>query len=244
MENNIYDNESFFGAYAGMTRSREGLAGAGEWPAFKRMLPEFFGRDVLDLGCGYGWHCAYAASQGARSVLGIDSSERMLAEARRRHACDAVEYRHVALEEYDYPPESFDMVLSSLALHYVEDICGVFRGVFRTLRHGGVFVFSVEHPVFTAYGTQEWMLDAEGNIMCWPVDRYFSEGRRDAHFLGETVVKYHHTLTTLLHGLVETGFTVCDVVEPEPTGDMLRRFPEMENEARRPMMIIVSALRP
>ena len=80
---NKYDDPVFFEKYSQMDRSREGLAGAGEWQTLRSILPEFSGKRVLDLGCGYGWHCIYAAEQGAASVLGLDLSEKMLAEARR-----------------------------------------------------------------------------------------------------------------------------------------------------------------
>ena len=56
----IYDNERFFNEYAQMSRSREGLAGAGEWHQLRKMFPDLNRRKVLDLGCGYGWHCKYA----------------------------------------------------------------------------------------------------------------------------------------------------------------------------------------
>ena len=78
---NEYDDEHFFNDYAQMTRSREGLAGAGEWHQFRRMFPPLEGSRVLDLGCGYGWHCKYAVEQGAEKVLGIDVSRRMIREA-------------------------------------------------------------------------------------------------------------------------------------------------------------------
>ena len=55
---NIYDDEGFFQAYAQMERSKKGLEGAGEWHQFCRFFPEMKGKKVLDLGCGYGWHCA------------------------------------------------------------------------------------------------------------------------------------------------------------------------------------------
>ena len=54
MKENKYDDPLFFAKYAQMDRSRLGLAGAGEWPTLRRLLPDFDGRDVLDLGCGYG----------------------------------------------------------------------------------------------------------------------------------------------------------------------------------------------
>ena len=61
--------------------------------------PMSWARSVLDLGCGYGWHCRYFAENGASRVLGIDLSERMLAEARSRANPPAIEYRRAAMEE-------------------------------------------------------------------------------------------------------------------------------------------------
>ena len=79
-------------------------------------------------------------------------------------------------------------------------------------------MFSAEHPVFTAYGSQDWYYDADGSILHFPVDRYFYEGQRDAVFLGEPVVKYHRTLTTYLNTLLNNGFVLRQVVEPQAAG--------------------------
>ena len=78
MKENKYDDPTFFQKYAGMARSQQGLAGAGEWQAFRALLPDFQGKSVLDLGCGYGWHCKYAQEKGAAQVLGVDLSQKML----------------------------------------------------------------------------------------------------------------------------------------------------------------------
>ncbi len=59
-----------------MERSINGLAGAGEWHTFRKMLPNFKGKRVLDLGCGFGWHCQHAVENGATSAVGIDISEK------------------------------------------------------------------------------------------------------------------------------------------------------------------------
>ena len=78
MKENSYDNPIFFQKYSQMLRSTQGLEGAGEWRELQKLLPDFSGKRVLDLGCGYGWHCGYAAGHGASYVLGTDLSERML----------------------------------------------------------------------------------------------------------------------------------------------------------------------
>lgn len=61
MKENIYDNAVFFKKYSEMHRSKEGLQGAGEWSELEKILPAFKNKCILDLGCGYGWHCLYAA---------------------------------------------------------------------------------------------------------------------------------------------------------------------------------------
>ena len=243
MKENKYDEERFFEKYGEMPRSRYGLAGAGEWPALEPLLPDFSGKEVLDLGCGYGWHCAYAAAHGARSVLGIDLSEKMLAAAQEKNAAPVVTYRRCAMEDLVLPDSSVDIVFSSLAFHYVRDFVPLVQNIARWLRPGGAFLFSVEHPVFTAYGSQDWFYDAAGNILHFPVDNYYYEGPRQAIFLGEPVTKYHRTLTTYLDALLTNGFRLARVVEPPPPKSMLD-LPGMRDEMRRPMMLIVSAQKP
>lgn len=243
MKENRYDDEEFFSKYAQMERSQRGLEAAGEWPALRPMLPDFRGKRVLDLGCGYGWHCEYAAEQGAASVTGVDISEKMLAEARERTAHANVRYLRASIEDACFPPESFDVVLSSLALHYVADFGAVVRNVRRFLAPGGIFVFSAEHPVFTAQGPQQWHYGADGSIAHFPVDNYYYEGRRDALFLGEHIVKYHRTLDTYINVLLSNGFEITGFAEPRPTERMLAEIPDMRDEMRRPMMFIVSAVK-
>lgn len=240
MKENLYDNEEFFARYSAFPRSVEGLRAAGEWHELRRLLPPFAGKRVLDLGCGFGWHCRYAAEQGAARVVGLDLSEKMLARARRETTDPRIAYVRGAMEDLEAPPGSFDVVLSSLTLHYVEDLEPVFRRIFAALVPGGDFVFSCEHPVFTAEGAQEWCRNEAGENLHWPVDHYFSEGARTAHFLGCEVVKYHRTLTTYVETLLRTGFALTALVEPRPD-PALMDVPGMADELRRPMMLLVSA---
>ena len=139
-----------------MARSIGGLDAAGEWPAFRALLPNLCDKNALDLGCGFGWHCRYAREQQAQSVVGVDISENMIARARENTNDPAIEYRRMAIEDIDFPSGSFDVVLSSLALHYVERLDIVYRNVHHCLVPGGTFVLSVEHPIFTAIAAQDW----------------------------------------------------------------------------------------
>jgi SAM-dependent methyltransferase len=239
---NKYDDATFFTKYSQMKRSVQGLEGAGEWKTLEKMLPDFAGKRVLDLGCGFGWHCQYAVEHGAVSVTGVDISERMLAVAKAKTS-EKIEYIRVPIEEARFAPNSFDAVISSLAFHYIESFEAVLERIAVWLVAGGDLVFSVEHPIFTSQGSQDWCYDANGNIQHFPVDSYFYEGKRETTFLGESVVKYHRTLTTYLGHLIQTGFEITGVIEPQPGEIMLRTYADMRNELRRPMMLIVSARR-
>lgn len=237
---NIYDNSVFYEEYAKMPRSRDGLESAGEWHQLKKLFPDLKDKTVLDLGCGYGWHCKYAAALGASRVLGIDISEKMLAEAERRNADKVIKYRRQGVEEYDYPENTWDCVVSNLVLHYIKDLSSVFKKVYRTLKHKGVFIFNIEHPVFTAGVGQDWSYDDKGTPLYWPVDDYFKPGARETLFLGQIIEKQHHTLTDIFAGLLDAGFKIKAVQEAMPSEEMMD-IPGMEDELRRPMMLLVKA---
>lgn len=178
---------------------------------------------------------------GTSSVLGIDLSEKMLNQARKVNQLEGIEYQQCALEDYAYPAEMFDVVISSLTLHYIENLTALFQKVAQTLRRGGEFIFSMEHPVFTAEGSQQWLDQTSAGNPVWPVTRYFLDGRRDSIFLGAAVVKYHHSLTTIVQALLVNDFELEDIREPQPTAALIREVPKMEEELHRPMMIIFKA---
>ena len=236
-----FPNEKFFEEYAKMSRSKEGLKAAGEWHQLKPLFPSLEGKSVLDLGCGYGWHCKFAEEQGATKILGIDLSKKMIEEAQKRNSGNQIEYRISGLEEYDYPENEWDCVISNLALHYIEDIVEIFQKVYRTLKPGGIFLFNIEHPVFTAGVGQDWIYTDDGKPQYWAIDNYFITGERNTHFLGCDVVKQHHTLTQIIMGLLNNGFELKVVEEAEPPKEMMD-IPGMEDELRRPMMLLVKAI--
>src|SRR6266404_8798169 len=184
MTQNIYDNEEFFAGYSRLRRSVEGLGGAPEWPTLRALLPDLQGRKVVDLGCGFGWFCSWARQQGAAHVLGIDVSERMLARSRDAAPDPAITYTRTDMEQLELPAGAFDLVYSSLALHYVENLSGLLSQAYRSLIPGGASVFSVEHPIFTAPAEPSWSLNAGGRKI-WPIDGYLDEGPRSTDLLAK-----------------------------------------------------------
>ena len=78
---NIYDNETFFEGYKKIRENSSNANELFEMPTLFSLLPDLEGKSVLDLGCGFGEHCMEYVRRGARSVVGIDISEKMLETA-------------------------------------------------------------------------------------------------------------------------------------------------------------------
>jgi len=242
MTQNIYDDEEFFAGYSRLRRSVEGLDGAPEWPALRALLPNLSGLKVLDLGCGFGWFCRWARQQGAAYVLGIDVSEKMLARARGEADDPAITYRNADMEKLDLPANSFNLVYSSLALHYVGNLNGLMLQVDRSLVRGGRLVFSVEHPIFTAPSDPNWSPNAAGRNI-WPVDGYLDEGPRSTNWLAQGVIKQHRTLATYINMLIGLGFSILYIEEWGPTEEQIVAQPNWADEQQRPPFLLVAARR-
>ncbi|MGE8080833.1 class I SAM-dependent methyltransferase [Peribacillus loiseleuriae] len=241
MKQNKYDDPNFFSAYEQMPRSVKGLESAGEWHVLKELIPELRNKNVLDLGCGFGWHCRYARDQQASSIIGVDISEKMLQKAREKTDDPLISYIKMAIEDINFSDSKFDVVISSLTFHYIKSFEAICKKVYDCLKPGGSFVFSVEHPIFTSRNEQDWYYDDQGNRMHWVVDNYRSEGLRETKFLTENVIKYHRTFSTYINDLIDAGFIIRVVKEPIPSDEMLMSIPEMKDELRRPMFLIISA---
>ena len=242
MTQNIYDHEEFFERYSRLRRSVEGLDGAPEWPALRTLLPDLRGLNVLDLGCGFGWFCRWARQQGAAHVVGVDVSERMLARAGATTRDTAITYTKADMEHLQLPLESFHVVYSSLALHYIEHLNELLPAVYRSLVPGGSLVFSVEHPVFTAPADPHWSLNAAGR-KTWPLDGYLDEGPRSTDWLVTGVMKHHRTLATYLNMLLRLEFAISHVEEWGPTEEQIALQPTLADERQRPPFLLVAAKR-
>jgi SAM-dependent methyltransferase len=243
---NIYDDPDFFAGYQQLPRSVEGLDAMYEWPAFQRLLPpSLVDRRVLDLGCGLGHFAREARARGAREVVGVDVSDRMLAEARARGGDTGIHYVRSPLETFEPQPPGFELIVSMLALHYIADFRAVVRRIAGWLVPGGRFAVSVEHPVYTAAGTTDWIAGPDGTPAHWPVDRYRDEGERRTRWFVDGVVKYHRTVETYVNTVLDAGLVLVRLEEPEAENPvLLAQRPALKQDRRRPPFLLLAADRP
>ena len=99
----------------------------------------------------------------------------------------------------------FDIVISSLALHYVESFDRVCYNIRHRPTPNGLFLFSVEHLIFTTLPAQDWYYSPTGERLHWPIDNHQREGRRQTNWLTENVIKYHRTMATYVNMLIQSA---------------------------------------
>jgi SAM-dependent methyltransferase len=198
-------------------------------PSFLAFLPPLGGLEAIDLGCGEGATTRLLARTGAR-MTGVDLSPGMIAEAQAEEARAplGITYRVGSCARLGgTPPESFDAAVSTMAMMDCSDFSGAVREVFRILKPGAPFCFSVLHPCFITPDTR-WVRDDHGRERGLMVGRYFDESpfvetfrfSRDPE--GETfspfkVPRFPRRLETYVNTLLDTGFSLTRIEEPRPS---------------------------
>ena len=152
---------------------------------------------LLDIGCGDGKISRELKRLLPKGeVVGIDASEEMVSFAKKHHERPDLQglsfyVMDAARIQFD---RSFDVVFSSLALHWVKDQKSVLRGVNRCMKPGARLFFQM-----TGQGSMEKMLLAFVDLLNHPGWRpYFSE----IHFSGG-----FYTENQYREWLIETGFS-------------------------------------
>jgi SAM-dependent methyltransferase len=168
----------------------------------------------------------------------------MLARATAETASPAVTYRRADLDELTLDREGADLIVSSMALHYVEDFARIAQVMFDALVPGGQLVFSVEHPIYAARAEPEWVTAADGR-QAFAIADYGVEGRRSTSWIVDGVVKYHRTIGTMLNTLCGQGFAYVAVDEWTPSAEQFAAHPEWrDTELTRPMFLLIAVAKP
>lgn len=240
MKQNIYDNPEFFEAYKNLRDQDKGLNELLEQPVMKRLMYNANGKSILDIGCGFGHQIQVVLEQNPIAITGIDISEKMIAEAKRRLNDSRVSLQSTAIEDYTIEPKTFDIVISSMAMHYIEDIKPLLHKIYEGLNNKGQFLFSVEHPVCTA--SQNGWKEVNGSPS-WLLSQYGKEGIRKQNWFVDGVIKYHRKLSTLVNELSEAGFCIKNIEEPTPDEALLISRPDFRLHVERPPIVIFNCIK-
>jgi malonyl-CoA O-methyltransferase len=170
----------------------------------RQQLNDLHGRDVLEIGCGTGLNTRYLAEH-SRSVLGIDFSAGMLAQARRNISASNVRFEQADIRQgWSLPERAFDVVVCMLVLEHIEDVDHVFREAARLLRSGGEFFVCELHPYRQLQGGQAQFTQHEtGEIIRVPA--------------------YLHDISDYVNAGVRSGFELLRMLEWRDGGEAAKK---------------------
>ncbi|WP_240796153.1 class I SAM-dependent methyltransferase [Streptomyces sp. RFCAC02] len=216
----VNDYDSFAEAYTAVSETN--LVNAHyERPAMLALAGDVAGRRILDAGCGAGLLFAALRDRGA-VVSGFDSSAGMLELARRRLG-DSADLKAADLGgPLPYPDDTFDDVVASLVLHYLEDWGPALAELRRVLKPGGRLIASIDHPFAVNLMHREVGREAECDYFDttrWTVE--WTIGSRTA-----LVSRWHRPLHATIEAFTGAGFRITDIGEPDPDPAAGELFPE------------------
>lgn len=204
-----------------------------ERPATLSLLPEVNGKRVLDAACGPGIYSEWLLSRGAE-VVAVDASPKMIELALRRLGPTAdVRQADLSKPLTFLDSESFDVVLSSLTMHYIKTWQSVFKEFNRILRPSGHFILSVGHPFF--------------DYTYFKSSNYFETELVSSEWKGFETVKVHmpvyrRPLEATLNPLIDAGFHLERIVEPKPTEEFKEADPkDYEKLLQQPSFLCIRA---
>lgn len=239
---NIYDNQIFFDGYKKLRENPSSANELVEKPALFTLAPNLQNKTVLDVGCGCGENCVQFLKLGASSVKGLDISKKMLETASKENALPNIEYINKSMTELTDITERFDVVFSSLAVHYIQNFDKLVTDISNLLNQDGYFIFSQEHPLTTALLTQNyWTQNSENEYLHYNLTTYALEGERKVTWIVDGVIKYHRTIASIINSLLDAGFMIEKILEPIPGEDIMEQYPSYKRYIHKPDFLLIKA---
>ncbi|MDH4616514.1 class I SAM-dependent methyltransferase [Brevibacillus sp. AY1] len=128
----FYDNPDHFERYMERRKAEENANDTLEKPVFQELLGCVKGLRILDIGCGdanFGRECL---ANGCAAYVGLEGSINMVHAARKTLEGWDGQIVHARMEDWDYPQAEYDLVLSRLAIHYVQDLNSLLQNIYQT----------------------------------------------------------------------------------------------------------------
>ena len=172
-------------------------------------------KSALDVGCGEGRFCRMLAKENI-AAIGVDPTEALLAEARRRDPCG--DYRLGHAEALSFGNDSFDLVVSYLTLIDIEDFRTGLREMARVLAPGGRLLVANVSSYFTAGPADGARNTAFKSGSGFPIDHYFEERSEEVRIGKFRVRNWHRPLSAYMECFLTLGLKLTFFGEPLPIG--------------------------
>jgi 2-polyprenyl-3-methyl-5-hydroxy-6-metoxy-1,4-benzoquinol methylase len=186
------------------------------------------GKDLLDVGCGLGFHVAEYASRGANTYA-IDLIEKHVEHAST--IAPGTKFRVGDFLQHDFGGQQFDIVTASLVVNHFDlaEKAQFFSKVHSLLRTSGAFFFSDKNPVVE--GLDFVAGQEEGFLEVWKIhgggNGYFSEDKKKIKsYFSSDMVKYYMSFQACIGLVHNSGFTIRGYSDCFPDERSANIFPE------------------
>ncbi|NQU18538.1 class I SAM-dependent methyltransferase [bacterium] len=191
-------------------------------------------KKVLDLACGAGVFTRKLSSWGAK-VVGLDISKTLIEIARNENS--AIQFYIADAIKTPFKNSQFDIISSSLLVHYIKNIKLLFNEVSRMLKKRGLFIFSIRHPMTEVLKKIEindkreyvlipyfhnkkytWNMLKRFETISYKCDlKKIMNSAVEDGIKGMEMVNYHHTFGNIINCLNDSGFVIERLLEPKPS---------------------------
>lgn len=207
-------------------------------PNFFKFIGSIKNKNILDAGCGEGRNTRLFAKMGAK-VTAIDISKKMIEFAQKEEVKNplGIDYKIGSMSDLSFlDNESFDVVISTMALMDCSDYQSSVKEFYRTLKKGGELFFNICHPCFMTkdYG---WIETFEGEkkkykllvsdyfekepwINKWKFSHNPEKGKQEQFEL----LFFTRTISEYVNTLIEQGFVLKKLGEPQPSKELTEKY--------------------
>ncbi|MBA3856998.1 MAG: SAM-dependent methyltransferase [Cyanobacteria bacterium PR.3.49] len=227
-------------------------------PAFLGMLPDVSGLTGLDVGCGEGFNTRLVAERGAH-MTGIDICRNFIAFAEETEAAhpQGITYQLAPAGALPFSDGHFDFAMATMSMMDMPDIPRSVSEVFRVLKPGGFFQFSICHPCFQT-PMFNWVRDENEEPIALVCGDYFhdelekvlewtftSAPQEMKNEFGNFVIPtYFKTLSGWMNMLIDSGFVLERFEEPCPDAETVEKHPSLKGTAKVALFLHIRCRKP
>jgi 2-polyprenyl-3-methyl-5-hydroxy-6-metoxy-1,4-benzoquinol methylase len=196
-------------------------------PTIMRLVGDIQNKQIIDVGCGSGYLSAKLAAKGAY-VVGVDPSKKMIRIAKREYgSVPRLKFCNLSIEGYLHSDlhRQFEVAVSNMSLITIPNLDEALRAISSLLQPRGMFVFNITHPCFWNQYRKYESPDRFKYHIPHAQKGSFTISL-DTSGLRSPTTHFHRPLQNYFRSLRDASFVVDELIEPFPTREIEKLYPE------------------
>jgi SAM-dependent methyltransferase len=168
-----------------------------------------------------------------------------------------IKYYFSPAQTLEFPDNSFDFCIATMSLMDMADPLKALSEIYRVLKPGGFFQFSISHPCFCT-PKWKWLRDESGRKSAISCGDYFLQSKDSVEtwtfgaapdeekkkYSPFQTPRYTMTLSGWLNALIKNGFILEELDEPYPDELTAQKYPDVADSAIIAYFLIIRCRKP